>query len=117
MSLLGSLLEAEAIAAIAASIAGFGEIAPEGAAAWIAEHGAEGRFFPVGEPVEPGDRNRWIEVVDGAKLMEVLFSSLSEARVAYDKVKHGFEITQWLIEHRPEALQEIAALLAEILPS
>ncbi len=43
-----------------------------------------------------------MQEVHGAQLLKDLFGQLSERRVAYDKVRHGLELTRWILEqHSP----------------
>jgi hypothetical protein len=44
----------------------------------------------------------------GAKLLSDLFSSLSGARVVYDKLKHGTKRNDWIIQNAPADLKELA---------
>lgn len=44
-----------------------------------------------------------------------LASELSAARLEYNKVEHSIAITEWLLEHKKDAFQEIAALLKDRL--
>jgi hypothetical protein len=51
----------------------------------------------------------------GAGTLDRLFKELSEQRHTYDKVTHGLALTEWLVEHRPEALRQVGALVRGIL--
>lgn len=53
--------------------------------------------------------------VDGARLLDELFTELTEGKEAYDKVTHGVQLTEWLLDHKPEALDEVAELLRRML--
>jgi RecF/RecN/SMC N terminal domain len=53
--------------------------------------------------------------VDGAWILERVFSELSDTRVPYQKVTHGVLLTECLVENAPEDLTEVADLLSEIL--
>jgi hypothetical protein len=48
-------------------------------------------------------------------VLKEVFATLSETRVAYDKVKHSLALTEWIIDNAPEELLGIAALLSQIL--
>lgn len=54
----------------------------------------------------------WLKVVDGAKLLGKLFS---EKNIPFIKTKHSYKLTEWLVENKPECLQEIVDLLEKIL--
>jgi hypothetical protein len=43
------------------------------------------------------------------------FKSLSEQRVGYDKIAYSVSLTDWLIEHAPEDLRELAELMADMI--
>ncbi len=61
------------------------------------------------------DEDRWRDSIHGAKLLERLFSELSETRVSYQKTEHSVRLTEWIAEHSPEDLRELADLLGDIL--
>lgn len=56
-----------------------------------------------------------IEIIHGGHILEDLFAHFSEKRVGYDKPRHGLMLTEWLIGHQPEALNEVRSLLADAL--
>ncbi len=57
----------------------------------------------------------WESKVDGAKLISQIFSKFSDNTVMYHKTKHSLEITNWLLEHEQNYLQELAEFLKEII--
>jgi len=57
----------------------------------------------------------WFVWVDGAKLLIEAFSSITESRVQYEKVRHGVMLTKILIERRAPQMVSLAGLLAELL--
>jgi energy-coupling factor transporter ATP-binding protein EcfA2 len=75
---------------------------------WIEENGRKKEYYDS----SLGD---WPVAVHGAKFLGDLFASLSEARVAYDKVKHGAKLTDWIIQNAPSDLSELAAYLKALL--
>jgi hypothetical protein len=106
------LLNPEAIAAVANSIEGFRDVPLTGdeVKKWLEER--ENRDnTPSGSEDRPG--RPWIERVRANSVLENLFSTLSEKRVVYRKPEHSIKLTQWLIEHNPESLREIADIVAE----
>ena len=57
----------------------------------------------------------WIEKIDAAKVLAVLFAELSEARVQFKKTSHSPMLTEWLLENNPEHFAELAQFLRDIL--
>ena len=57
----------------------------------------------------------WISAIHGAKVLQDIFSELSQTRVAFDKRIHSLALTEWLIEHSPQDLKEIAELITMVL--
>jgi AAA15 family ATPase/GTPase len=55
------------------------------------------------------------ENINAAKLLDVLFSELSEARVEFRKTTHSVMLTEWLLENNPEHFAELAQFLRGIL--
>lgn len=81
--------------------------------AWLAAHRWEPRFF-AGKPAQQSD-DVWLREVRGEKVLAALFSDLSEQRVAYDKVRHGVALTDWMVEHAPAQLEEVALRITDAL--
>lgn len=53
-----------------------------------------------------------IETLDGAKLFKNLFLTLSNSKLEYDKIRHGYQLTQWLINNNQiDDLQQLADFL------
>lgn len=57
----------------------------------------------------------WLNKVDGAKLLSLLFSELSESKVGFDKIKHSVALTEWIIANSIDDLKELQELLSQIL--
>ena len=93
------VLDAEAIAEIANNIDGFSEEPITSAV--------------INEYLE--DDGDWIKDVHGANRLAKIFSELSQNRVVYDKIRHGRKLTQWLVEHKPDSLRELADFLATVI--
>ena len=53
--------------------------------------------------------------INAAKLLDVLFSELSEARVEFRKTTHSVMLTEWLLENNPEHFAELVQFLRGIL--
>lgn len=49
--------------------------------------------------------------IDGAAVLRDLFATLSDSKLEYSKVRDGVALTTWLLEHDPDALAPVAALL------
>jgi predicted ATPase len=77
---------------------------------WLDEHGGE-RQYGCGVD-RTAHRDRWVAEVDAPKLLADLFQQVTEARQFYSKRRDSRALTEWLLQHRPEALQPIATLLA-----
>jgi hypothetical protein len=105
------LLNPEAIAVFVNAIPGFSpEEITAGRIREVIEDRLRDRAFRC-----PGVSSLGLGSVDGARVLEEIFSRFSETRVAYQKVPHGIALTEWLIEHRPEELNEVATLLKGML--
>lgn len=57
----------------------------------------------------------WLREIDGASLLQRLFSDLSDGRYEFDKKRDSYELTQWLISNEPDELAELAAHIGESL--
>ena len=78
-----------------------------------AKRGEESDYCSARLPEEP---DRWIVDIDAAGMLKDIFNELSETRVAFNKVEHSVALTDWILEHSPEVLREIADLLESALP-
>jgi predicted ATPase len=55
-----------------------------------------------------------LETIHGANVLKALFIALTpNGFVEYDKVSHGYDLTRWLLENKPEQLQPLADFLDE----
>ena len=61
------------------------------------------------------DETAWERDDDAARTLKDCVADLTDARVEYDKVRHGVAMTNWLLANAPEALREIADMLDELL--
>lgn len=57
----------------------------------------------------------WVNNVDAAKLLNDMFSALTNSRVQFDKITHSVALTEWIIENSIEDLKEIQDLLINVL--
>ena len=108
------LLHPQALADVVNRIEGFRSppVTPEEVEQSIERKRSDPKLFCKGD--DPGGAD-WVNRIDGAKMLEGIFSALSESRVVFRKVEHSVAITEWLLSHEPRNLQEIADLLAETL--
>jgi len=109
------LLNPAAIAAVTASIQGFREpsLTQGDVEAWLVARRWDAAYF---DPLpEDRDDGTWLREVRGDRLLRRLFSHFSEQRVQYDKVRHGAALTDWLLEHAPDDLQDVAQLIGQAL--
>ncbi len=107
------LLSPHAIAAVVNGIEDFCEtpVQVEEIQAWFDTYGRTEKYLKSRKTKESISQEAWLIEVHGANLLSDLFSSFSEARVAYVKTEHSVNITEWIIENAPEELKEIADLI------
>jgi len=109
------LLNPAGIAATATGIRGFRDapLTEDEVREWFERNRWDPRYFEA----VPAERTHdvWLREVRGAEVLEQLFSQLSEQRVAYDKVRHGVALTDWLLEHAPDDLRDLAELIEGVL--
>lgn len=74
------------------------------------------RYFSAHDGIEYGSTD-WYLHVHGGKLLHDLFGSLSDARVEYDKVRHGLMLTRCLVEKPSSAIRDLANMLAKLVRS
>ncbi len=110
------LLNPAAIAAVASSIEGFRDppLTEGDVSEWLERNRWNARY--VETPPAERTHDVWLREVRGAKILADLFSQLSEQRVVYDKVQHGIALTEWLLAHMPQDLDEVGELIEHTLP-
>ncbi len=59
--------------------------------------------------------NDWLMNVDGASFLDSLFSSISQNRLTFDKIKHSVSLCEWIIENSFEDLKDIENTLSAFL--
>ena len=109
------LLNSSAIAAVANSVAGFrpAMIAADEVEKLIEDKISRSDYYCERKPVSsPTDQRR---KVDAARVLEEIFSTLSEQRVSYEKVVHGSGLTEWLTRNSPADLEEVSNLLSRVM--
>lgn len=113
------LVDPEAIAAVflQEDDAGDTPITVETIQAWLDEHKWDSQYIAADVKSMEGAVEIWLREVHAANLLSDLMSNVSQNRYEYDKVRHGLQITKWLINHRPEALKDVVEMLANALES
>lgn len=82
---------------------------------WLGDHGSDAKYqAPSGWTGDLSDRD-WLKEVRAAKLLEDLFVELSDAKEEYRKSTHSVAITEWLLQHDPDHLRELADFLRNVL--
>lgn len=113
------LLEPEALYYLISTLDGFSEapISIQDIENWISRNKWKKKYFGRAVSEKQQTADYWIAHVHGANLLDDLFKQLSDNRYTYYdyKIEYGRILTEWLIENKPEALQEIADLLKDIL--
>ena len=109
------LLDPEAIAAIANQQENFTDtpVTAQQVRSMINAAKAEGRFLPgqTDNSTSKLNEENWVQTVDGARLLQHIFSEISERRVAYQKTVHSVEITKWMLANDHGDFKEIANLI------
>lgn len=64
------------------------------------------------------EKEPWVKFVDGATLLDNLFTHFSDAKLSYEnkKVEYGVKLTSWLLDNDSADLEEIAKLIQSLLP-
>jgi hypothetical protein len=109
------LLDPNAIAAVASAEPGFGNVTASDVEMWLDGEGLQEPLFRPHKPPLLRTDAEWLDTVSGAKLLDRLFTALSDARVSYDKVKHGVALTEWLLQNNPGVLRPLATFLDGVL--
>jgi predicted ATPase len=105
------LLEPKAIAAVLKELPGINKKAVTAAKikTWM-EMEVKKPGYSCNIPDEP-----WLTTIDGAKVLERLFSYFSDQTIAYKKVEHGVKLTRWLLDNDSGDLRELAVLMEKLL--
>ena len=113
------LLVPDAIQAVLSALSSFQgvSVTVEGVKEWLETNG--GKRIYLDEATERIDvrSKTWLEKVNGAKLLRDLFAQLSENREEYRKTVNSVQLTEWLIQNRPDSLAEMKEFLESILAS
>lgn len=110
------LLEPEAIVSVMNKIDGFSSepILVEVVEKWLADIGQSKKY---GAPSVDCPSSPWSNYVNAGLILKDLFSELSEGRVEYAKTRHSVALVDWLLENKPEQLEELANLVMAVLNS
>jgi hypothetical protein len=81
---------------------------------WLTGASQNPQYF-LSKHSEKENADDWVKKIDGAAVLDGMFSALSDKRVTYLKVVHGLALTDWLIENDPKSLEELVDLLVSIL--
>lgn len=113
------LLHADAITWLISQLENFSEhvIEQKDVENWIEENRWDKCYFLNLSSLPDNTLDTWLRHVHGAKFLDDLFKKLSDGRYIYDKVRYGLDLTSWLINNRPQELQDIVDLLGQILDS
>lgn len=89
------------------------DVSPKAVSQALEDHGRE--LLPNDHRDAEPFSAEWYAHVDGARLIALVVSRLSDARVQYDKVRDGELLTQWIAENEPGALSGLVEILRDIL--
>jgi predicted ATPase len=110
------LLNPNAIAAVLSGSPGMneGQISSADIETWLSQEIEKQEYYCQ----KPPAREPWVQHVDGARLLDNLFSTFSGATLSYSdrKIDYGLKLTKWILENEPEKLQELADLIHNLLP-
>ena len=83
----------------------------------MADKKRQKRYFDSKEFQEDKLKNSdWVDQnINAAKLLNDLFSELSENRIEFRKTRHSLKLTEWLLEHEPEQMTELAEFLQKVI--
>ncbi len=111
------LLNPNAISPVISQIEGFRDspVTPEDVAHWLECNRSDKKYYDsnISEAERTGEG--WIRNVHGAKLLADIFKEFSGSLIEYDKVKYGVALTEWIVEHTPIDLTEVANVIASKL--
>lgn len=91
-------------------------VSPEEVRALMERRGGDKKYFAP-RALMVYSTTDWSQHVHGAKLLQDLFNEITEARVSYDKVKHGVLLTRRLLQNPSAALSELCTMLDELVRS
>ena len=111
------LLDSEAIAEVLTGFFREHELPALSSAAveeWLSKQGQEQKYFPKREPIKYLEKG-WLEAVHGAQLLEDLTRDFSSGNAQFQKTKHSVQLTEWLVERKPNKLRPLALFLDKFI--
>ncbi|WP_194469231.1 ATP-binding protein [Bradyrhizobium sp. CCBAU 51753] len=108
------LLDPDAIAALVNSLPREGRepATSTQVAKWLQSNG--GKFISGTKWNNEIDDQQWLRKVHAPSLLNALLNELAGPGDPLDKTSHSKALTEWLIDHKPEALSELAAHVTEL---
>ncbi len=106
------LLDDEAISFVLES-AGVNKTAGE-VHEWLMEHGADRKYFDEPFSTEIAGPS-WRVIVRAPQLLHDLFNDLSDQTLEYRKTLHSMYITEWLLQNKPQELDELATYVTGLV--
>lgn len=82
--------------------------------AWMLLHGSDPKYGA--KELKPFSIE-WLQTVDAPKLLNSLFEDSSESTETFRKPLHSVQLTRWLLQHEPDALQELVGFVVSAVPS
>jgi hypothetical protein len=80
---------------------------------WLIANGA--KYSGTAQWKANFDDRQWRVSCNAPALLSDLFGDLSDGKLQYHKISHSVALTEWLLEHQPEALEELANYIAELV--
>jgi predicted ATPase len=107
------LLNAKAISEVLSSLEEIDCPGEDEVLEWLNQATSNKKYFRTTRGPARKHAENWQNEIDGAHVLQDLFSRV---HVTYNKVVHGQKLTEWMIVHDKEGLQELASFLMAILP-
>jgi hypothetical protein len=82
--------------------------------AWIRNEETAKHYYSATKRYDD-DRAKWLETVHAVRLLERMFTSLTEQKLPYQKTWHGPEIVERMLARDPELLAPLRDELREVL--
>lgn len=109
------LLSPEAIASVMNAALEGSPVTAEMVRNFLRENGGDTKFKAEKEWTGALDDEAWLAKVDAARLLEVTFSQLSEARVSFSKRQHSFQLTKAIMESDRMLVRELITFVNELV--
>ncbi|WP_337967148.1 AAA family ATPase [uncultured Flavobacterium sp.] len=82
---------------------------------WIEENKWEKKFINQSYISKGKNETNWLDNVDGAEFLKVLFSAITNNTVTFDKIKHSVLLCEWIIKNSFDDLKDIEETLSGFL--